>query len=136
MPADAGSHGETPGRAAWDALAASALNGGDIKSLESASADGVPLGPIFERVTVDRPRAWRAAMRWETCERIDEPDPARASDDLRAAAAGGADAVEIVLVGAPRAYGLGVSLDSATDARTTIAAVDAARGPAIALSTG
>ncbi len=97
----------------WRKAAEAALNGANLETLLSKTADGVRIEPVYQ------PAAGQVAIRregpWRIIARLDHPSAdeanAQALDDL----GNGADGLQIVSSGAVGAYGFGLRrFDSAS----------------------
>jgi methylmalonyl-CoA mutase len=97
----------------WRKAAEAALNGANLETLLSKTADGVRIEPVYR--PTEGPRPIRPEGPWRVVARVDHPNAqdanAQALDDL----ANGADGLQIIFSGALGAYGLGLRRrDSAT----------------------
>lgn len=99
-------------RERWRKAVDAALKGGDFeKRLVSKSADGLRIEPLYEPAApVAQPV--RAPGPWRLAQRIDQPDPERASAQALVDLEGGADALVLVHREAPAARGFGLDLSS------------------------
>lgn len=106
---------EAADRATWAAAAKKALKGADFdETLIARSDDGLPVGPVYGRAEGFRqlPRV-QAHLPWHIVQRIDDPDPARAREQVVADLEGGATGISLVFEGAPNALGYGLPMDEA-----------------------
>jgi methylmalonyl-CoA mutase len=110
-------------RERWLALVAGILKGaGFDRTLVSRTADGLRVEPLYAKA--DRPPVGRGrAGRWRVCQRVDHPDPAAANALALADLEGGADALALVLAGAPSARGFGVAVASVDDLDRALAGI-------------
>ncbi|HSG94976.1 MAG TPA: methylmalonyl-CoA mutase family protein [Afifellaceae bacterium] len=99
----------------WEAQAANALKGAPLVSLNSNTADGSAIAPVYPRARGIEPIAGRiAGAPWTIAARVDHPDPKEANRLVRAELAHGASEVALVFQGAPSAYGFGLPADEAS----------------------
>ncbi|RYE80789.1 MAG: hypothetical protein EOP19_18635, partial [Hyphomicrobiales bacterium] len=91
----------------WRQLAEKALAGAPFSTLVSHSEDGIAYGPVYAEAAV-RPILRGTLAPWSIAQRLDDPDPARANHQALADLDGGADALVLVLEGAPSAFGFGL----------------------------
>jgi methylmalonyl-CoA mutase len=107
----------TVDEAAWRALAERALRGVAFEeALVSTSEDGFRYSPIAGRA-VDGAAVARGGERdrWVLSQRIDDPDPARALEQLETDIANGADGITLCMEGSHAAYGFGVPTANLAD---------------------
>ena len=95
--------------ARWRELATAALKGAPLERLRSTRGDGLAIEPLYQRLTEDRPRPWRAEPGpWRVCARIDHVDPALARAQLLHDLENGADTIHLVFSGSVGARGFGL----------------------------
>jgi methylmalonyl-CoA mutase len=106
----------TPTREQWLKLVEGVLKGADFqKKLVSRTHDGIEIQPLYPKAE-NAPRIARAETgRWRVSQRVDHPDPEKASDLALLDLEGGADALTLVTRKAPAARGFGVRIDSVDD---------------------
>ncbi len=103
-------------RERWLALVEGVLKGADFeKRLVSRTYDGVRIEPLYPKAENAQPvvRADRAP--WRVSQRVDHPEPEAASQLALADLEGGADALTLVLAGAPAARGFGLRIGTIED---------------------
>ncbi|MFF8802172.1 MULTISPECIES: methylmalonyl-CoA mutase family protein [unclassified Methylobacterium] len=99
-------------RERWRKAVDAALKGGDFeKRLVSKSADGLRIEPLYEPAA-PLAQPVRAPGPWRLAQRIDQPDPEKASAQALVDLEGGADALVLVHREAPAARGFGLDLSS------------------------
>jgi methylmalonyl-CoA mutase len=77
--------------------------------LQSKTADGLTISPIYRRHETASPHAARASgTRWQVMQRIELPDPAMANAEVRHELANGATGLVLVGAGAIGAHGYGL----------------------------
>jgi methylmalonyl-CoA mutase len=105
-----------PTREQWLKLVEGVLKGADFqKKLVSRTHDGIEIQPLYPKAE-NAPRIARAETgRWRVSQRVDHPDPEKASDLALLDLEGGADALTLVTRRAPAARGFGVRIDSIDD---------------------
>lgn len=104
--------------ASWRALAAKALKGGDVDSaLTSFTDDGLKILPILPCTATARPIFQRQGH-WAICQRVDDRNLERATQQVADDISGGATGISLVFEGAPNAFGYGLPVS-----RDAIAAV-------------
>ena len=90
----------------WRRAAEAALNGANLDTLVSKTADGVRIEPVYR--PAEGPRALGPDGPWRVVARLDHPEPgeanAQALDDL----INGADDLQVVFSGALGAHGYGL----------------------------
>ena len=97
----------------WRRAAEAALKGASLDRLNSQSADGIPIEPLYAPGAGSRPLGREGA--WKVMARLDHPEPAEANALALEDLAGGADGLVVVFTGAVGAYGFGLKrFDSAT----------------------
>lgn len=99
--------------AQWRRLVEQVLEGRPFHSLISMTFEGLEIQPLYMR----RPPGRVGAVRqepgpWLVSQRIDHPDPELAAAQARTELDAGADALTLVVAGAPAARGFGVSVHS------------------------
>jgi len=115
---------------AWRRLAISALGGRPFEALISHTFEGLAIEPLYEHAAAESPRTFRQQPgAWKVSQRIDHPDPAAANLMARADLDGGADALTLVIAGAPTARGFGTAIRSVTDLDATLDHIDLDRVP-------
>ncbi|RDI58643.1 methylmalonyl-CoA mutase family protein [Microvirga subterranea] len=102
-----------PTREQWLKLVEGVLKGADFqKKLVSRTHDGIEIQPLYPKAE-DAPRIARAESgRWRVSQRVDHPDPEKASELALLDLEGGADALTLVTRKAPAARGFGVRIES------------------------
>ncbi len=112
--------------ARWRDLATAALKGGKLARLQSRSAEGLAIAPLYSRPVVP-PVAplLPATPGWVLAQRLDMPDSdaaqAQALHDLE----GGAEALTLVTAGAVGAYGFGLKGTRPEDFAAALQGVEA-----------
>ncbi len=103
--------------AQWRALVDGVLKGADFeKRLVRRTPDGIVVRPLYPPAEA-APQPGRAAPgRWRVSQRVDHPDPGEANALALTDLDGGADALTLVLAGAPAARGFGLPGPQAIDA--------------------
>ena len=100
-------------RADWVRLVEKALKDRPFEKLVSRTYDGIAVEPLYGRAAGVAPVAGRApGLPWRIVQRVDHPDPAAANAEALQDLANGADALALVLAGAPSAHGFGVKADN------------------------
>ncbi len=104
---------EAADRAMWADAAKKALRGGDPDTtLVARSDDGLAIGPVYERAQAGRHLARAQALQpWKIVQRVDDPDPERAREQVIADLEGGATGISLIFEGAPNAMGYGLPMD-------------------------
>ena len=97
--------------AQWRALAERTVRGG-LDALRSETDDGLPILPLYPRVSTDQPQPWRGAEAWLVSQRVDHPDPELANRSALLDLEGGADALAVVCAASPYARGFGLAADT------------------------
>jgi methylmalonyl-CoA mutase len=93
----------------WRARVDGVLKGASFEKLQSRSYDAIPVEPLYQRLTQERPRALReTAGAWAALARVDQPDAAAAHRQLLNDLENGATGLQIVFAGAVGAYGFGL----------------------------
>lgn len=105
-----------PAREQWLKLVEGVLKGADFqKKLVSRTHDGIEIQPLYPKAE-NAPRIARAESgRWRVSQRLDHPDPAKASELALLDLEGGADALTLVTHKAPSGRGFGVRIDNLDD---------------------
>ena len=95
----------------WRKLVEAVLKGARFEErLQSHSADGLVIEPLYQRARNVVPMAARApATRWQVMARIDHPDPAASNAEALHELDNGADGLVLVPAGAVGAYGYGLA---------------------------
>ncbi|TGE01024.1 methylmalonyl-CoA mutase family protein [Methylobacterium nonmethylotrophicum] len=95
--------------AQWRALVDGVLKGADFeKRLVRRTPDGLTVAPLYPPAEAS-PQPGRAQPgRWRVSQRVDHPDPAEANALALTDLEGGADALTLVMAGAPSARGFGL----------------------------
>ena len=104
--------------AEWCRRAQDAIGGDSLETLASLAEDGFLYGPVHPRFSPAVPIAGNGPPGWKIVQRVDDPNAARANAQALADLEGGADALSLVLDGAPSAYGFG--LERSEDAIRTV----------------
>jgi len=102
----------------WLNLVQAVLKGADFeKRLVSRTYDGIRIEPLYPKADNASPVPRGEHARWRISQRIDHPDPNIANELALADLEGGADALTLVVQGAPaaRGFGLGVTDVDALD---------------------
>lgn len=120
--------GFAPGdEAQWRRLVDKVLAGRPFERvLVARTRDGIPVGPLYPQ-RAEGSVVHRRDGRWRVVQRIDHPDFATANALARADVEGGADGLELVLPGAPGAFGFGVPIQSLADLETVLDGIDLTR---------
>ena len=84
---------------------------GSIDALHSETDDGLPIAPLYPRVSTDEPQPWRTSEAWLISQRVDHPDTEIANRSALLDLEGGADALTIVCAGGPYGRGFGLATD-------------------------
>ena len=110
-------------RAEWRRLVEKALKDRPFEKLLSRTYDGIAVEPLYGRAAGVAPVAGRApGLPWRIVQRVDHPDPAAANAEALQDLANGADALVLVLAGAPSAHGFGVKADNTAALAAALAA--------------
>jgi methylmalonyl-CoA mutase len=100
----------------WRTLVEGVLKGADFeKRLVSRSHDGLRIEPLYAKAEGSPPLVRAEPSRWQVAQRVDHPDAEAANGLALADLDGGADALALVLDGAPSSRGFGVKIDTADD---------------------
>ncbi len=92
------------------------LKGADFeKRLVSRTYDGVRIEPLYPKAENAPPVARAERAPWRVSQRVDHPEPEAASQLALADLEGGADALTLVLAGAPAARGFGLRIGTIDD---------------------
>src|SRR5690242_418710 len=68
----------------WRKLVDAALKGAPFQRLESKTADGLTIAPLYERAASAKPICGRTpGAAWRVMQRVDHPDPAAANAQAR-----------------------------------------------------
>ena len=122
---DFSGYGEASSRR-WRELAAVALKGGDLARLESRSAEGLAIRPLYPRpATPPVMPLLASASGWTLAQRMDQPEAETAQVQALNDLEGGAEALHIVMAGAPAAYGFGMTGAGREDFAAALAGVEA-----------
>lgn len=114
---------EPADRKRWLSLVETALKGADFeKKLVSRTADGLRIEPLYGPAEAAA-QPVRAPGPWRIAQRVDHPDPAAAAKQALTDLEGGADALVLVLAGAPAARGFGLTANDAGDLDTALSGV-------------
>ena len=119
----------------WRKAAEAALKGGSLEALQSKTADGFALAPLYGRRTGPRATRGRAGP-WRVLTRIDHPEPGDASAQALEDLASGADGLQIVFAGATGAYGFGLAKGDAAALHRAFDGVRFDEGAALELDLG
>ncbi|MFH6783715.1 MULTISPECIES: methylmalonyl-CoA mutase family protein [Methylobacterium] len=103
--------------AQWRALVDGVLKGADFdKRLVRRTPDGIRVAPLYPPAEA-APQPGRAVPgRWRVSQRVDHPDPQEANALALTDLEGGADALTLVIAGAPAARGFGLPGPQALEA--------------------
>lgn len=114
---------EPADRKRWMSLVETALKGADFeKKLVSRTADGLRIEPLYGPAEAAA-QPVRAPGPWRIAQRVDHPDPAAAAKQALTDLEGGADALVLVLAGAPAARGFGLTANDAAGLDTALSGV-------------
>jgi len=103
----------------WRKLVDAVLKGAPFERLESKTADGLTVAPLYDRAANARPISGRApGTAWRVMQRVDHPDPAAANVQARDDLASGASGLVLVFKGSVSANGFGLDASAATLAAT------------------
>ena len=99
--------------AQWRKLVDDLLKGESFeKRLQSLSADGIAVGPLYERAPAAQNLPGRTSgTPWQIMQRIDHPDPGAANKQALEDLAGGANGLVLVGAGCASAHGFGLRTD-------------------------
>lgn len=96
-------------RERWLGMVDGVLKGADFdKRLVSRTSDGLRIEPLYDAAE-PVPQPMRAPGPWRISQRVDHPDASAANALLMADLEGGADALTLVVAGAPAARGYGLA---------------------------
>ncbi len=94
----------------WRKLVDSVLKGAPFEKLQSRSADGLTIEPLYPRAADAAPIAGRAGgTRWQFMQRIDHPDPHASNAEVLHELDNGADGLVLIPAGAIGAHGYGLA---------------------------
>ena len=94
----------------WRKLVDSVLKGAPFEKLQSRSADGLTIEPLYPRAADAAPIAGRAGgTRWQVMQRIDHPDPHASNAEVLHELDNGADGLVLIPAGAIGAHGYGLA---------------------------
>ncbi len=94
----------------WRKLVDGVLKGASFATLESKSADGLTIEPLYPRAPDATPATDRAPRRrWQIAQRVDHPDADASNTEVLHELDNGADAVTLIPAGAIGAYGYGLA---------------------------
>ncbi len=94
--------------AEWEALAAKSLRGASYETLRSATADGIPLEPLYPAATDTEPLFARGELPWAIVQPLDQTSPEGACAQILRDREGGATGFSLRFAGAPAAGGFGL----------------------------
>src|SRR6185437_2691929 len=98
----------------WRKLVDAVLKGAPFERLESKTADGSTIAPLYERALNAQPIAGRApGAAWRVMQRVDHPDPTAASAQARDDIDNGATGLVLVFKGSVSANGYGLDASAA-----------------------
>jgi methylmalonyl-CoA mutase len=101
---------------AWLKLVEGVLKGAEFeKKLVSRTHDGLRIEPLYPKAEGAAPVLRAAPGRWRIAQRVDHPDPRQANALALTDLEGGADALDLVLDGAPSGRGFGVKISTEDD---------------------
>ncbi|TNC11721.1 methylmalonyl-CoA mutase [Methylobacterium terricola] len=96
--------------AQWRALVDGVLKGADFdKRLVRRTPDGIKVAPLYPPAEAASQPGRAVPGRWRVSQRVDHPDAAEANALALTDLEGGADALTLVIAGAPAARGFGLS---------------------------
>ena len=94
----------------WRKLVDGVLKGAPFETLQSRSADGLIIEPLYPRAPDAAPIAGRTAgTRWQVMQRIDHPDPDACNAEVLHELDNGADGLVLIPAGAIGAHGYGLA---------------------------
>ena len=103
-------------REQWLKLVEGVLKGADFtKKLVSRTHDGIEIQPLYPKAEGAVRIAREHAGRWRVSQRLDHPEPAKASELALIDLENGADALTLVVHKAPAARGFGIRAESIED---------------------
>ena len=112
--------------AQWRDLASAALKGGALERLESRSAEGLAIKPLYARPVLPPASPLLApSPGWTMAQRLDQPDPDAAQIQALSDLEGGAEALTVVMAEAAGAYGFGLHAERPEDFAAALAGVEA-----------
>lgn len=113
-----------PTREDWLKRVEAVLKGADFqKKLVSRTHDGIAIQPLYPKAEGAAAIARAESGRWRVSQRVDHPDPAKASELALLDLEGGADALTLVTRKASAARGFGVGVDGIDDLDRTLSGV-------------
>jgi methylmalonyl-CoA mutase len=119
--------------AQWRKLVDGVLKGAPFEKLQSKSADGLTIEPLYPRAADAVPIAGRfPGARWQVMQRIDHPDPDACNAEVLHELDNGADGLVLVPAGAIGAHGYGL-MPTVDRVERALAGVHLDAGIAIAL---
>lgn len=97
-------------QAQWRKLVDGVLKGAPFERLQSKSADGLTIEPLYPRAGDATPLSGRApGTRWQIIQRIDHPDANASNAEVLHELDSGADGLSLIPAGAIGAYGYGLA---------------------------
>src|SRR5262245_39471782 len=106
-------------QAQWRKLVDGVLKGAPFERLQSKSADGLTIEPLYPRATDAQPVAGRApGARWQVMQRIDHPDPDACNAEVLHELDNGADGLTLIPASAIGAHGYGLAPNPSAIERT------------------
>ena len=93
----------------WRTLVDGVLKGAPFEKLVGKTYDGIRIEPIYPRAKGASPITGRAALPWQIMQRVDHPEPAKASAQALHDLENGATGLELEFAGGPGARGFGVT---------------------------
>jgi methylmalonyl-CoA mutase len=119
--------------AQWRKLVDGVLKGASFGKLQSRSADGLTIEPLYARAADATPIAGRSAgARWQVIQRIDHPDPDACNTELLHELDNGANGIVLIPAGAIGARGYGLA-PAANSVERVVAGVHLDAGITVAL---
>ena len=119
--------------AQWRKLVDGVLKGAPFEKLQSRSADGLTIEPLYPRAADAVPIAGRApGARWQVMQRIDHPDPDACNAEVLHELDNGANGLVLIPAGAIGAHGYGLAA-GANAVERVLAGVHLDAGISIAL---
>ncbi|MBV1706497.1 MAG: methylmalonyl-CoA mutase subunit beta [Hyphomicrobiales bacterium] len=115
-----------PTLAQWRDLAIAAFKGGAFERLESRSAEGLPIKPLYPRPATPQTAPLLAPKPgWTLAQRVDQPEPDAARIQALGDLEAGAEALTLVMAEAPGAHGFGLEAELPEDVAAALAGVEA-----------